>query len=100
MRIKCVCGKEMKEIHTKFEGFDVRGWTCGCGEELLNPVDVNAILKLKKAVKVGITAKIGKVGNNLVVRIPKVIETTYHFKAGNKITLEPNPNGVLIGNKD
>ena len=89
----------MKEIQTEFKGFEVRGWTCSCGEELLNPADVNAILKLRKAVKVGIKATIGKVGNNLAIRIPKVIETTYHFKAGEKVTLEPNPNGVLIGSK-
>ncbi len=39
----------MKEVESEFKGCTIKGWKCECGEELLDPIQTNVILKLRKA---------------------------------------------------
>ncbi len=99
MKMKCECGKEMREIESEFKGFKIKGWSCECGEELLDPVQVNAVLKLRKLIKEGIRARVGRVGNNLVVRLPKAIESVCNIKEGDLVSIEPSDSVLVVGLK-
>ena len=75
--IKChKCGSKAPADSFEFRGFKVRGWTCGkCGEKILNPDDAQRIFAINKlySQKQPLTAKIAKVGNSFVLRIPKAL---------------------------
>ncbi len=70
------------------EGTKVRGWECPqCKETVLHPEDAQRMLLLNK-LKKGITVKIGKLGESLIVRFPKEITEFYDIKKGEDVTLK------------
>ncbi|MBI5224267.1 AbrB/MazE/SpoVT family DNA-binding domain-containing protein [Candidatus Micrarchaeota archaeon] len=82
-KIKChVCGHFAKESKFGFRGYDVRGFSCqNCGEKTIHSEDAGrifAINKLQNEKK--LHAKIAKVGNSFVFRIPKEIITALNLK--------------------
>ena len=93
----CGCGNKMMEQKGDFKGMPVKGWKCRkCGEEILDPNDVDKIIKLKSAMKEGMVSTVTKVGNNLTIRIPKLLERFYKLKKGEKLRLRIEKKGIYI----
>jgi len=93
----CGCGNKMTEQKTELKGFDVKAWKCRkCGEEILDPNDVDRVVKLKIAMKEGMVSTVTKVGNNLTIRIPKLLERFYKLKKGEKLRLRMEKKGIYI----
>jgi hypothetical protein len=75
-KLKCVFCKGWAEpSRFQFMEFYVRGWVCPkCGEKIINSEDAGKILAINKlAHEKKLTAKIAKVGNSFVFRIPKEV---------------------------
>lgn len=82
------CKIIMKRRELLIEGMKVRGWECSrCAETVLHSEDAQKMLVLNK-LKKGITVKIGKLGQSLIVRFPKEIIDFYHIKKGEDLTLK------------
>ena len=48
MEYVCGCGNKMMKKKTELKGFDVKAWKCEkCGEEILDPNDVDRVIRLK-----------------------------------------------------
>ncbi|MBI5036630.1 YgiT-type zinc finger protein, partial [Candidatus Micrarchaeota archaeon] len=65
-----------------FRGFEVKGWVCKkCGEKILDPEDSGRIFAINKlAQKQTLTARIAKVGNSFVFRVPMEIISALNLK--------------------
>jgi len=97
--MECSCGGKATKTRLELDGFSVSGWKCSkCGEVYLDPRDVNPILKLKKlASEQMLSSKVGKVGNSLVLRIPKELADLYGIKKGRILKLVPeNKNEIKV----
>ncbi len=81
-KIKCSCGSWALSDTFSFRGFKVRGWMCGkCGQKMLDPRDSERIFAINKlSQKQTLTAKIAKVGNSFVFRVPMEIISALNLK--------------------
>ncbi len=86
--MKCVCGKiaQHKE-HLTFNGHDVDGWKCSCGEVYYNPEEAERILLLNKLQKMKYHLKLSKVKSNLILRLPKEVGEVLHLESGDEVEL-------------
>ena len=71
------------------ENIKIKGWKCSkCGEEYYNETEkIEALLWLNRLKKKGIKAKLGRNRTNLILRIPKNIETALGLHEGELVTL-------------
>lgn len=86
---KCTnCNSLMRKKSLLIEGANVRGWGCvKCKDIVLHPEDAQRMLMLNK-LKRGLPVKIGELGSNLVVRIPKEIASLYKLSKGEQIIIK------------
>lgn len=87
--LKCIkCGRIAKPAKLSFHGYDIDGWKCVCGEEYYEPAQAQRILALNKLQREELTAKLGRIRSNLILRIPKAIEEAMGLKTGEEISLQ------------
>jgi len=88
--LKChKCGKWAAPTSLDFRGFRVRGWECECGEKYINPVDAEKIFAVNKLLrKEKLVARIAKVGNSFVFRVPKELVTALGLKASGTLEIK------------
>lgn len=96
--MKCVtCGKKMNYMKKlKFNNYILDGWKCSCGEIYFNPEQAQRILLLNKIKKEHIKVKLGRMRSNLILRLPKEIETALGLHKGEKVTLKVRENEIKI----
>jgi hypothetical protein len=96
--MKCVCGKIAKyKEHLKFNGYEIDGWKCSCGEEFYNPEKVEKILLLNKLKKMKYHLKLNKVKSNFILMIPKEISDVLDFRKGAEMELGlRNMNEIVL----
>jgi len=96
--MKCnKCNKSMKYAKgLKFNEYKVDGWVCPCGEIYYNPGQAQKILLLNKLKKDAIRAKLGKIRSNLILRLPKDIETALDLEKGEDVLIKVEDNGMKI----
>lgn len=87
--LKCAdCGTWVAPTFLNINKIRVRGWRCPkCGMEILYEADAEPLLVLNK-LKRGVSAKLGKVGNSLVVRVPKEFVNFFNLEKGGKVLLK------------
>ena len=96
--MKCFkCGKPMKYVRgMKFNDYKIDGWKCSCGEIYYNPEQAQKILLLNKLKKKAIRAKLGKIRSNLILRLPKDVETALDLEKGEDVLIKVEGNGFRI----
>ena len=96
--MKChKCGKAMKYIKgMKFNEYKIDGWKCSCGEVYYNPEQAQKILLLNKLKKESIRAKLGKIRSNLILRLPKDVETALDLEKGEDVLIKVEGKGFKI----
>ncbi len=72
----------------RFNKFKIDGWKCKCGEIYYNPEQIQKILLLNKLQKESIKVKLGKVRSNLILRLPKAIETALDLEKGEEVLIK------------
>lgn len=91
------CGKRMKPVKgVKFNNYKVNGWKCSCGETYLDPEQAEKILLLNKLKKEVIKVKLGKVRSNLILRLPKIVETALGLEKGEEVLIKVEDHGLKI----
>ena len=81
------CRRTAKPAKLSFQGYEISGWRCTCGEEYYNPIQAERILQLNKLKKEALEAKLGRIKSNLILRIPKAIEEALELREGEKIAV-------------
>ena len=82
------CNVKMVRAKVTIEGMPVRAWECGkCKETVLHPDDAQKMLVFNK-LKQGIPVKVGKLGEALMVRIPKEFAQFYSIEKGAGLVLK------------
>ena len=68
-----------------------------CGEELVDPDEANAYLfYVKKYSKKGVSTKLRKVGNSLVLTVPKPLTEFLGLEAGSEVEMKLNADGSIV----
>ena len=95
--MKCVtCGRVAKPARLRFQGNEVSGWKCKCGEEYFDPEDAERILLLNKLRKQKISVKVGQVKSNIILRIPKAMAEALRMKKGDIVTLTLDEGEIKV----
>ena len=85
----CVsCGKTAKKTKLRFQGIEIDGWKCSCGEEYFDPEQAERILLLNKMIKKEYKVKLSQIRSNLIIRIPKELSEALNFQKGEKVLLK------------
>ncbi len=95
---KCAdCGGKMEERESMMpDGISYRYFACtGCGEEILNMEQLEAVAMKYRLLKV-YRAKMTQWGQSLGLRIPKKLVAQYHFKPNAEVSLIPEKEGIRI----
>lgn len=87
--LDCECGGTMKPKTFNVEGFEVRGWQCQKCNRIDYSDDINVALTIKKFKKTGATLKLRKVGDTVVITIPKEIREALELKEGEDVKMYP-----------
>ncbi len=80
----------------KFNEFKIDGWKCGCGEIYYDPEQAQRVLLINKLKKEKIITKLGKIRSNLIVRLPKDVETAFNLEKGEKVSIKVDTKGLKI----
>ena len=95
--MNCVaCGSVAKPAKLRFQGIDVNGWKCKCGEEYFNPEEAEKILLLNKLKKQRFSVKVGQVRSNIILRIPKAVADALNLKKGDIVKLALSEKEIRI----
>ena len=87
--LKCIkCGNIAKESKLTFQGFEIDGWKCKCGEEYFDPIQAEKILLLNKIKNMQFKLKVGQIKSNLIIRIPKEAQKALGLEKGEEIILK------------
>jgi hypothetical protein len=70
-----------------FNQYRIDGFSCSCGEIYFDPEQAEKILLLNKLKKQKITAKLGRIKSNLILRLPKDVETALGLEQGEEVEL-------------
>lgn len=89
--MRCSCGRKMREAEVEFAGFRLKGFKCECGEEALNPWDVELVRQLKHE-----PIKARKVANSLVITLPKPLAKLARISAGDKLRWRVSGNQLIL----
>jgi hypothetical protein len=79
-----------------FNGHRIKGWVCSCKEVYYDTDDAQRILLLNKLKKQAIKAKLGKIRSNLIIRLPKDIETVFSLEKGKSVNIQVEHDGFKI----
>ena len=77
-----VCGRVARPSKLRFREYVLDGWKCACGEEYFDPEQSQQILALNKLRFQPVSAKLGRVRSNLILRIPKLVEHAFKLSEG------------------
>lgn len=80
----------VREIN--FNEYIIDGWKCSCGEIYFNPEQVQKILLLNKLKKETLRAKLGRIRSNLILRLPRDVETILNLHQGEEVLLKVDKN--------
>lgn len=80
----------------KFNEYSIDGWKCSCGETFYNPEQAQKILLLNKLKKESIRAKLGKIRSNLILRLPKDVETALNLEKGEDVLVKVEEKGFKV----
>lgn len=94
--LDCECGGTMRPKLFNVEGFDVRGWQCQKCGRIDYSDDINVVLAVKKFKKEGASLKLRKVGDTMVITIPKEIRQGLHLKEGEEVKMYPLSNKKVM----
>jgi CxxC motif-containing protein len=84
----CVtCGKTAKRAKLRFQGAEIDGWRCSCGEEYFDPEQAQRILLFNKILTKEYKVKLGQIRSNLIVRIPTELSEVLGLHKGEKVLL-------------
>ena len=96
--MQCVkCKKIMTKVkEISFNEHKIPGWKCDCGEIYFEPEQAQKIFLLKKLKKEKIKAKLGRIRSNLILRLPKDIETVLDLEKGDDVFLKVEDKNIII----
>ena len=87
--MKCVrCGGVAKKAKLRFQGHEIDGWRCDCGEEYFDPEQAERILMLNRLKDESFEVTLGKSRSNLIIRIPARVQAALGLEPGKKVTLK------------
>lgn len=85
----CVtCGKKAKSAKLRFQGAEIDGWKCSCGEEYFDPEQAQRILLLNKILAKEYKIKLGQIRSNLIIRIPTELAEALGLNKGESVLLK------------
>lgn len=86
--LRCVsCGRMAAPAKFRFQGHALGGWKCRCGEEYFDSGQAQRILALNKLMMEAVSAKLGRIRSNLILRVPKLVEQALGLSAGKFVRL-------------
>ena len=92
--MKCTsCGKNAKPTSLRFQGYDISGWKCSCGEEYFEPEEAQKVLLLNKILKKRYEVTVGQIKSNLIIRIPTELSKALGLKKGERVTISADDDG-------
>lgn len=92
----CVtCGKTAKRAKLRFQGAEIDGWRCSCGEEYFDPEQAQRILLFNKILTKEYKIKLGQIRSNLIVRIPTELSEVLGLHKGEKVLLRADAEKKL-----
>ncbi len=96
--MKCQeCFKKMNFVKDiDFNGSKIDGYRCSCGEVYFDPEQAQRVLLMNKLQKGLVKAKLGRIRSNLILRLPKDIETALQLEQGEEVTLKIESGGIKI----
>ncbi len=91
------CERNMRvQTGLQFNEFKIDGWKCSCGEIYYDPTQAERILLLNKLRKEQLRARLGRIRSNLIIRIPKEIESVLHLKKGEDVIIKVEGKGFRV----
>ncbi|MEE9224270.1 MAG: hypothetical protein V3U51_05940 [Thermoplasmata archaeon] len=81
------CGKTAKRAKLRFQGAEIDGWRCSCGEEYFDPEQAQRILLFNKILTKEYRIKLGQIRSNLIVRIPTELSEVLGLHKGEMVLL-------------
>ncbi len=92
----CVtCGKTAKRAKLRFQGAEIDGWRCSCGEEYFDPEQAQRVLLFNKILTKEYKIKLGQIRSNLIVRIPTELAEVLGLHKGEKVLLRADEEKKL-----
>jgi hypothetical protein len=82
------CGKVAKEARLRFQGIEIKGWKCRCGEEYFDPEEAQRILLLNKVLRRHFEVRIGQIRSNLIIRIPTELADALGLRKGDTVKIK------------
>jgi hypothetical protein len=79
-----------------FNGHKIDGWKCSCGEIYYESAQAQRILLLNKLKNELIKAKLGRIKSNLILRMPKEIESALNLQEGEIVTIKLEKDYIKI----
>ena len=97
-KMKCHdCNKQMKFVkNLEFNEHKIDGWRCPCGEIYFDPEQAQKILLMNKLKKEEIRAKLGRIRSNLILRLPRDVETALGLHQCEEVLLKIEDHGLKI----
>ncbi len=87
--MKCVkCGGTAGKARLSFQGVEIDGWRCECGEEYFDPEQAERILLLNKLKDESFEVTLGKSRSNLIIRIPAKVQAALGLEHGKTVKLK------------
>lgn len=87
--MKCVkCGGVAEKARLRFQGVDIDGWRCKCGEEYFDPEQAERVLLLNKLKDMSFEVTLGKSRSNLIIRIPTKVQAALGLEPGKTLKLK------------
>lgn len=79
-----------------FNGSKIEGWVCTCGEKYYSPEQAQKILLMNKLKNEVIKAKLGRIRSNLIIRLPKEIESVLDLQKGESVIIKLEDREIRI----
>jgi hypothetical protein len=79
-----------------FNEYTVDAWTCLCGEVYYDSEQAQKVLMRNKLKKQELRAKLGQIKSNLIIRIPKELESALQLKKGKEVKMKLEKEGFLV----
>ncbi len=87
-----ICKGRMDKAKVMIQGMPVRAWECRkCRETVLHPEDAQRTLVFSK-LKKGVPVRVGKLGEALMVRLPKEFAQFYGIAKGGDLIFRAEDN--------